>query len=265
MDGIGTTADIDELASYSNFVFIHSGEMANKLQRCRELGLKAIVSFNWLMFDTNARLFPDWQSRVKWATDIMDQYLDVIIANYIFDEPYANGANQGVSVSDMYNALETVAQFFKARYPEMPLAVIFSTQELNGGSKTYKLMPSFDWIGMDCYGGFFQCDKSSIPGYYNLLKTDIEKLEAVDGKKRYFMAVPPSGWETTQPQNEDGHYNQIVPYRNFIKSESRFKVVIPFVWQSFGTGKDAWTGCRNSAKLKPAYQKFFQDFISGNL
>lgn len=262
MDGIGTIEDITELKGRANFVFIHSGDMENRLQRCRELGMKAMVSFSWLFLDTNARLYADWQTRIIWATAIMDKFPDVIIANYLLDEPYMNGAQQGLTVEEVYTQLETLGQYFKTRYPKMPIAVIFSASELNKG---FRLPPTFDWFGMDCYGSFTWCDRNSIPGYYTKIKNEIAKLEAADHRTRYLMAVPPSGYEMNDDPNEANHLNQVPQYRKFVKSEPKMKIVIPFVWQSFGTPPNGWNGARTSVKLKEAYEKFYSDFIAGTL
>ena len=263
MDGVGVMNDIDELVGKSNFVFIHSGDMRNLLAHCRETGMKAMVSVSWLTFDPNMRLYPDWEARLSFATDIMDKYQDVIIANYLLDEPYMNGADHGVSVQEMYNSLETVGQFFKARYPQMPLAIIFSADELNKG---FQLPPSADWFGMDCYDGFSSCGKRTIPDYYQLLKNQIYQLEAVDHRSRQLMAVPPAGWEQNNASKESVHLSQVSQYRAFIKSEKRITVVVPFIWQTFGTASTGgWFGARNSESLKAAYIQMYNDFMNGTL
>jgi hypothetical protein len=262
MDGIGTLEDLDELKDKSNFVFIASGELDKRLQRCRELGLKAMVHFPWLLFDEQMRLFDDWQTRVKWATDIMDQYLDVIIAFYPVDEPYLNGDKIGRTVDEIYQSLETVGSFFKSRYPQLPIAVIFSAVELNKG---FRLPPSFDWFGMDCYDNFFRCERATVPSYYDKLKVEMAKLEAVDQRSRFLMAVPPAGYEVSNPENEAKHLNQVPYYRKLVKDEEKIKVVIPFIWQTFSPENGGWHGARTSPKLKDAYVQFYRDFLAESL
>jgi len=263
MDGIGVMSDIDELAGKSNFVFIHSGDMRALLAHCRETGMKAVVSLGWLTFDENMRLYPDWQDRLTFATDIMDKYQDVIIANYILDEPFMNGAKHGVSVDEMYQYLESVGQFFKARYPAMPLAVIFSGDELNKG---FRVPPSFDWFGMDCYDGFSSCGGRSIPDFYQLIKNELYQLEAIDHRSRQLMAVPPAGWEQNNASKQSLHLSQVAQYRAWIKSEKRVTIVMPFIWQTFGSASDGgWYGARNSESLKSTYVQMYQDFMNGTL
>lgn len=262
MDGIGTLEDIDELKDKSNLFFVHSGKMREMLEKCRQVRMKAVASFNWLMFDANNRLYPDWKDRVKWATDIIDDFQDVVVAIYIMDEPYMNAANTGVTLNEMYGYLDETGKFFKARYPNIALPIIFSMTEMKAG---YKLPPSYDWFGLDCYGSFYWCERNTIPNWYKKLKADVEKLEAADGRERYLMAVPPAGYDTKDNNSENNHADQVSAYRQFIKSDPKIKIVMPFLWQSFSAGGDGWVGARDSQKLKPLYIKMYADFMNDKL
>ncbi|MBK9294850.1 MAG: hypothetical protein IPM57_10505 [Oligoflexia bacterium] len=114
---------------------------------------------------------------------------------------------------------------------------------------------------MDCYDSFLWCGKKSIPQGYDIIKDLMTKATNLDGKKRWLMAVPPSGHpmrDSTLPFTMKTGCSQLSDYKKFVASEPLFKVVIPFIWQSF----NEWKGTRDLPRAKAEYQKFFQEFTN---
>ncbi|MBK9295244.1 MAG: hypothetical protein IPM57_12535 [Oligoflexia bacterium] len=226
-----------------------------------------MVSASWVFLDEHFKLRSNYKTLFEQQIEpAVKKYQDIIIAFYSQDEPYMNGLEHTpqVSIEEMNTQLETMGSFMKSKFPQIPIAVIFATKALYDPALLKKIVlpPSHDWFGMDCYDSFLWCGKKSIPQGYDIIKDLMTKATNLDGKKRWLMAVPPSGHpmrdSTFTLHDEDGVLSQLSDYKKFVASEPLFKVVIPFIWQSF----NEWKGTRDLPRAKAEYQKFFQEFTN---
>lgn len=265
MDGVGNGNYISELQNYSNLVFIKSpGNLEQKLAECEQRGLKAIVTFDWLFLDDNFRLRGSYAQNFKSVESIIQRYETTIAAFYGQDEPYWNSEAKGLNPAEVYYTQETIGRFLKSKFPDIPIAVIFTT---NAIKKNRALFPSYDWYGFDCYDKDLECDDESVESYFRKLNTAMTNLTLKDGKPRFMMAVPQVGHPDDESSSSASKYivKQTSRYRQIVMNYQNLKVVMPFLWQSFNDGKNSWVGMRELPSVKSAYQQFYYDFISRRL
>jgi hypothetical protein len=262
MEGVGTGNYIAEIKDHGNLVYIQSGDVQAKLNDAQTNGLYALFSFTNLLFDSQWRLRSNWQDSVNSVKNLIHQYDTTVAAFYIIDEPYGRAAQTGVEPGEMFDAMNKVGEYLKMKFPDKPIAVIFSAPELIAG---VNIPRSFDWFGVDCYTRFERCDGVSIPDMYDILDKGIRQLDARDGKRRQLMVIPPSGYDGNIPGDELNHINQISQYREWLKYRNDIHIIVAFIWQGVHNQADNWYGTRDSPALFTAYTKFYQDFIEGGL
>ncbi len=261
-DGVGTQDYIPELSAVSNLIFIKSfNNLEQKLIECERLGIKAIVTFDWLFFDQNFHLRSDYIKNFETVEPILRQHISSIAAFYGQDEPYANGFNKKLTVAEIYNAQETMGRFLKSKFPDIPIGVILTVGELRDD---HPLFPSFDWFGFDCYDPSLSCGGYSVDWYYNHLDSRLNAMTLKDNKPRFMISVPQAGYAVANSKTGKNDVLAQVPYyRQMVGKYSKVKVVMPFIWQSFNDGISNWVGAREVPILKWAYESFFVDFMNG--
>lgn len=265
MDGVGSGDYISELWTNSNLIFIKSSSnFEAKLADCERRGVKAIITFDWLFLDGNFHLVSDYKEKFKNVEPVLQRYRSTIAAFYGLDEPYANGAARGLSAAETYHAQETMGRFLKSKFPNIPIAAIFTTNEVKNGNR---LFPSFDWFGFDCYNADMVCEGKSVDWYFNKLTSTMDASTAKDGKKRYLMTVPQAGHSVSDgnKKGEQSILDQVSGYRQIVRNNPRIKVVMPFIWQTFNDGSANWIGARDIPSVRSQYLMFYQDFMRGTL
>lgn len=133
-----------------------------------------IVSVQELFFESNGHLKKDYASAWKKLKRILKPFKRKIKGFYLFDEPYwnvdvnkQNGNKEYVSVEEMTQNLTSVGNLLHQSMPSVPLVFI----EAYTMVKENMIIPDvFDWVGMDCYTGFDNCEGKSIPEYYQIIK-----------------------------------------------------------------------------------------------
>lgn len=261
MDNVGTGDYIPELAKISNLIFIKStNNFEQKLIECEKLGLKATITFDWLFFDSKLHLNENYAEDFAKIEPIVRKHLSTIVAFYGLDEPYNNSAWNNVDTAEAYNAQETMGRFLKSKFPEIPIAVIFTTFEIN---KNLPLFPSFDWYGFDCYSASMSCAGQTVDWLYENLNRMVNELTAKDHKKRFLIAVPQAGRPVTLTTEADEKtiVSQIPIHKNYIKKYPNLKLVMPFIWQSYNDGASNWIGAREMPEAKAAYELFYKDYM----
>ncbi|MFZ3231758.1 MAG: hypothetical protein WA160_16245 [Pseudobdellovibrio sp.] len=264
MDSVAKQNYIPELAKYSNLIFIKSENIEDRLIECEKYGLKAIITFDWLFFDDNFRLKADYAEKFKSIEPILHKHASTIAAFYGQDEPYTNGLNRKISVAEIYNGQETMGRFLKSKFPNIPIGVILTTDELRA---SLPLFPSYDWFGFDCYSSSLKCGGKTVDWYYDHLNTMLNVMIEKDHKQRFLISVPQAGHAVKDGavRGEKDIMLQVPEYRNLVKKYSNVKVVMPFIWQSFNDGNSNWIGAREMPAVKSVFETFYIDFIAGHL
>jgi F5/8 type C domain len=230
-----------DVASHSNLTFIHdaawldTGAVAvsrdlSRLQTAANHGVKAVLVLRGLFFDTTGQLLPNYQARWNtYATAVAPQKAH-IAAFYPIDEPD--------STAQMRNWLGTVNAAISAKFPNIPIAVIFNHAQV----RPNLIIPAgFDWIGFDCYGDWNNCAGHSIPWYLSTLKSKLttgQKLflvpdVAIDHPKPAVADPPPLKEQLIIVNRLDRYYALAL-------NEPRVIGLVPFMWQHFPRPPNSW-------------------------
>ena len=149
--------------------------------------LHILLSVQHILFDSDGRLAANYASDWSRILDIAESFRQSIKAIFLYDEPFWNvvsnqqkGRLTFVSAGEMYDNLSTAGRLVHQTLPDTPLIFVEGYKVVNAD---LRIPDVFDWIGMDCYTGFENCEGKSIPEYYQTLK------QLRPGKK--LIAFPP--------------------------------------------------------------------------
>lgn len=239
--------------SHSNLVWIDDADeskVAQKLAKAQSLGYKAVVVVNSQFFDSYRTPIAVSIQRQRWnyLVQTIKPYMSTVAAFYPSDEPFLRVAekhlgtledsikemnpqdqqvnrNQGnLSPASVYQYLVNVRNIIGETFPTIPVAIVFSYLEVKVG---YLPPQNFDWIGVNCYGPFENCNGMSIPAYY-------ERLKSMHPKARLILV--PDANVKVQAYNattERSLINSSVQYMTYAMNEPRTVAVVPFIYQSF--------------------------------
>jgi hypothetical protein len=227
-EGVGMGDYTASISDHSNLTWIVNGNIVKKLSEAKARNMKAVLDVQWYFMDANYHLRPDVIASWKKLAAAIAPYRDTIAAFYPMDEPYMNGKKKGLSEAQVKANIETVASITKSTFPEIPVAVIFSSGEVKDGRP---IPVGFDWIGFDCYGKFNDCNGHSI-GYY------VSKIKGRIKAPQRIMLVPWAYKEGTASAGDiSARVNASNQYWSMAVNESVVIAVVPFLYQTF-TGSD---------------------------
>jgi F5/8 type C domain len=248
---VGNGNYIETVANHSNVVHLTANDpdFDRKFQQAANLNLKVFVDVSSVFFiGKNARpdLVASWNSFADRISDRTTQ----IAAFYIADEPNRQGFAR--------SALSTAVSQAKNRFPIIPTASIFSGTEGNLNN-----VDLFDWVGIDCYDhGSGGCrmivsppsrgGAAGIPLY--------EKLRSrLDVSRQRIILVPQAGIDTRKVSNSavnDKLPAQADQHLQKALEDPLVVAVVPFIWQSFDDGTNAWYGAEQFPSLVEKYTSF---------
>lgn len=252
ISGVGAGNYTAEVSAFSNITFIGSTDpnLEEKVKQASDLGMKVLISTRWSFFDSKGEItsfhLSEW-SRLK---QILTPYRSSVLGFYLMDEPYwiyslGHSAEQSHFdwVRDWLNHL---SRMIKLDWPEMITAFVEAYPMFLQGK--YLNPELVDWIGMDCYEGFDLCAGKSIPWYYEEIKKTMHSHQKL-------IAVPGVGKPKASAKTEEQIVNDLKKFDEMAKSDSRFIMTMPFLWQSFGDSNEAWYGARDLSIIKDELKK----------
>lgn len=181
---------IDETASHANM----SWSWANPYFTIDELAAQAVadlergartdtglvLSLEPVFFGPGRTLLPaaEYQSRWSAYAAAIAPYRSSITALYPMDEPTlacdSSSAACAAYQAQMEAALGVVAAELEASFPEVPIALIHTANEIRAsmlGRHPMMNPAGFDWLAVDCYGNFDSCAGASIPAYVDHIES----------------------------------------------------------------------------------------------
>jgi len=201
-----------------------------KLEFLSQQKINILLVVQNIFFDLNGQLKKDYEKNWLKLLTAISPYQSSIKVIYPYDEPFWNiVSNQKknnklfVNNQTMYNNLTTAGLLMHKTLPNVPLVYVEGYPVVN---EKLKIPDVFDWIGMDCYTGFENCEGRSIPEYYNILK----KLKP--GKK--LVVLPPSMIfkkpEDILPADRMKVKDIFVKFMNWIHSETNIIASLSFIY-----------------------------------
>lgn len=172
-----------------------------------------------------------------------------VAAIFTIDEPFqlsdaTSGARSGTTsaITSVHNALHSAL-------PTIPLAINFSTHELQSGNARVApddVLNATDWLGFDCFldqGSFDNCGGLSYPAYVNYLKSKLRRAS-----QRIFLAPPAfvarqpeeseyTGTECQTHAFPEGQADSLEDFltktRLLVQRETVITGVFPYTWSSY--------------------------------
>jgi F5/8 type C domain len=225
-----------QMAYHSNLTFIqdaawnmpavaglHPSRDVTRLQRAESLGVKGVLVLRGLFFhDTTGELLPNYRANWNTYAAAVAPEKANIAAFYPIDEP--------VPTPEMRNALDSVNAAISAKFPNIPIAVIFNHAQVR---PNLVIPAGFDWVGFDCYGDWDNCAGHSIPWYLSTLKSRL-----TTGQKLFLVpdvaipaAKPELGGKAPRLQQQFIIVNRLDRYYALALNEPRVIGLVPFMWQ----------------------------------
>lgn len=180
------------VSAYGNLVWVDltSPNLVPNLAQIKALGGKAILfmsGFGWICPPNSScppvplTLDPNFSSDLQPYVATLTTYADTIVAFYPYDEPFINDVSDGSGLASEIAQVKSIPAFSNWK-----AAVVFSSCEvneaaydpyngesctrINNGNTSVSAIPAgYDWVGVDCYTSFDDCDGHSIPYYLGVL------------------------------------------------------------------------------------------------
>ena len=193
---------------------------------------KAIIDVELVFFDGNYNLHADYVDRWNQYSNLILPYQKSILSFYIMDEAYMNGARLGVSYSDMQKRIEKITKVIKSsQFASIPLSLSYTT------ATTHLPIPDgVDWVGVDCYGSWENCDGKSMVQHNSILKAKFKDNHRLILFVDSMLKLSSRGQPTTAIQEND-LILRMNKYFDYAKSESKVIGVISFIWQDINTNE----------------------------
>ncbi len=208
---------------------------------------KAIIAITPIFLEYN----PDMEKKISLRTDyrerwdkyasIIAPYASYIAAFYSIDEPYWNGENMGLSKAEIKYLCEVINTEIKAKFPNIPIAVIFTAAEIDD---TLEIPAGYDWVGFDYYGTF-----DPILPIFNILKNKL-----LDGQK-IILVADGVAFGTTPPslEEQEAWVVRAQQYYELASSDPAVVAMIPFLWHSIQGPYEYLIGTRDIESVKEKY------------
>jgi len=231
-----------------------------KLSFLSQFGVGVIVIVQELLFDpSTGHINDNYKSLWKKMRLTLYPYQWMIKGFYLYDEPFWNvevnvrkGNSSYVSEQEMYDNLSLVGKLIHKSYSRIPLIYVEAYTMI---SPRLRIPEVFDWIGMDCYTGFDNCEGQSIPSYYAILK------QLQPGKK---MVVLPPSMIFKKPQditNEDrlkvkNIYKQ---YMSWLQTEKDIILSLSFIYR-YDQTTEVFTGAQKICESADIHRLFWRKY-----
>ncbi len=218
-----------------------------------------IVIVQELFFDSNGHLKSDYASSWKKLKRILMPFKNKIKGFYLFDEPYWNievnkqkGNKEYVSIEEMTQNLTTVGTLLHQSMPSIPLIFVEAYTMVNEGM----IIPDvFDWVGMDCYTGFDDCQGKSIPEYYRI-------IQHIQPNKKLVVLPPaiifkkPSDIQLEDRLKLKNIYTQ---FMNWVATEPKIVISMSFMYR-FDQTSEVFTGANKICEVADSHRLYWRKF-----
>lgn len=223
----------NEVRSFSNTVWIakESGDAikaADTLKTLKEIEgdaeKLAIIDIQDVFFTDKLVLRSDFEPRwLKYQQNIIP-FKNKILSFY-FDEPYGWGQGAGVSFQTMQAQLEKVAELIKStNLNEIPISISFTVNTTN-----LPIPRGIDWVGVDCYGSWDQCEGKSIPEHMEILKSKMNSNQRL-------ILFADSALRNSQLRGTEQEQRRLLEtfkkYFEYAQTEPLVVGVFAFIWQT---------------------------------
>lgn len=184
----------------------------------------AIIDVQDVFFTDRLILRTDYEQRwLKYQQNIIP-FKNKILSFY-FDEPYGWGQGFGVSFQTMQLQLEKVAELIKStNLYEIPISISFTINTTN-----LPIPRGIDWVGVDCYGSWDQCEGKSIPEHMDVLKSKLNSNQRL-------ILFADSALRNSQLKVTDQEQKRLLEtfkkYFEYAQSEPLVVGVFAFIWQT---------------------------------
>jgi hypothetical protein len=228
------------------------------LSKSQRLGNKLIILPASYLFDASG-LRSDWLT--QWggfSKAIKDGHFENTVAAFMFDEPYINRPQ-----NSMKQWLTTITNQMKADFPSIPTAINLDAASV----VTFAAMPHgesyvamADWVGFDAYdtwsdGYGYAPSGCASTGAVGGMCTLINNLRSLLRPEQRMMALPsaalplgPSFGDTSASTQYWAIDTNINMWQQEVLSDSRYVLVMPFLWQSYS--EESRTGARDLPHIK---------------
>lgn len=218
-----------------------------------------IIVVQELFFDINGHLKSDYASSWKKIRRILKPFHKKIKGFYLMDEPYWNvevnirkGNKEYVTAEEMTHNLTTVGNLLHSTMPSVPLIFIEAYTMINENM----IIPDvFDWVGMDCYTGFDNCEGKSIPEYYRIIRN------VQPGKK---LVVMPSGIilkkaEDIQLEDKLKLKNIHTQFMNWVATQPDVILSLSFIYR-YEQSIEVFTGANKICEIADNHRLYWRKF-----
>lgn len=233
--------------------------MKKKLSFLSQYNVKIVLIVQRILFDANGKLFSNYTTNWSKVISALSSFKPLINSVYIYDEPFwnvltneKNGNTAFVSATEMYNNLNTAGLLIHQTLPGTALVFIEAYPMIND---SLKIPDVFDWIGMDCYTGFENCEGQSIPKYYETLK----KLQP---NKKLVILPPAMIFKKAQditPADRTKVKDIYLQYMNWIASEPNIITSFSFIYR-YDQTIEVFTGANKLCESADIHRLFWRKF-----
>ncbi|MES2627172.1 MAG: hypothetical protein V4628_17935 [Pseudomonadota bacterium] len=262
-------ADTQKLAQFGNVITLGVKQatpdelqnLENKLSLVKTLRKKAAVHIQNIFVDRErTALHTDYENNWSQILPVLGKYQDVIIALYLWDEPFWAAESTNVSPASVYDSLVLQNRLVKQTLPGIPTAIVEGYPVIN---ETLRIPPGIDWVGMDCYGDFQSCgdarygEMRAIPEYYEILKSKMtphQKLIAVP------TGIVDGNYATDQvPLDKKLHIVNVADdFFRWASTEDRMVGLFTFIYHSTAE----YTAVENMCEVEEYYRRAAERFLA---
>lgn len=167
--------------------------------------------------------------------------VDTIAALYPSDEPYWNGARNGVPLDEVAARLEAAARLVHATpgFESVRVATIFSNMELDWIASGRARNPAgYAWVGFDLYGADPATAEARADLFLSLLRPDQRVIAVPDA----FL------WPSDDPAALD---ERIAFWLGWIERHDAVVAVAPFIFES----EQGWIGAADLPRVRTRYEQ----------
>ena len=263
-------ADTQKLAQFGNVITLGLAgstpaeleNLENKLSYVKTLRKKAAVHIQNVFVDRErTALHNNYRENWDQTLPILTQYQDVIIALYLWDEPFWAAKSNNVSPTSVYNSLVLQNRLVKEALPGIPTAISEGYPVVDA---SLRIPPGIDWVGVDCYEDFQLCgnelygEMRSIPEYFEILKSKMTVHQKL-------LAVPTGiffgNYGTDQvPLDKKLHVVEIAEdFFKWASTEDRVVGLFTFTYHSTAE----YAAADNMCEVEEYYKKAGERFLAG--
>ena len=233
----------ESLAPFTNLTWIEVGsvdEAILRLEEAQDSGVKATLSVQQYIFDSEYQLKPDYLFKLSELQQkiLSEGLLEDIAMVYPIDEPFLRASNSAsVSRAQMYLNLLQINSEIEALFPGIPIGVLFNNKELRRSD--FVIPASYTWIGFDCYENMFDCKSRPFTDYYGILLQHMspeQSLMAVSQTWVRYRDYERGTFETKKIYEQrlerlaKNLKKRLRHHYELALSEPRMVAFIPFIW-----------------------------------